>query len=226
MNKEDFKLRIIEQLKTDTRFNYLFLNKYLHKQNPEDRYLKRKLFTHMGLGCIMDFEFSGFSENKTKYQVKFWDIPKEAVDFYQEFEDISSSKFYRVCFFEEVYWQENTLVFSIEKYGLCFTDDCYLSMMQKDEMCQIRWDVSTGIVRHMDAGFKVRNTSEYYLDFDWSDNFWADCLLRTRTIKPNKAADNLAEFVKWASQMKSDSQQSQFEKIINQLNLTQTENNL
>lgn len=220
MNKEEFKLRIIEQLKTDTRLNYLFLDKYLHKLKPEDKYLKKKLLTRMGFDCILDFEFSGFSENKPKYQVRFWDIPKESVDFYQKtFEDVSNGGLYRIYYFEEVYWQENTLIFSIEKYSLSFNDDCCLTMNQLDEICQFSWDVQTGTTRFMNEKFECRNTSEYYLDFNWSDKFWADCLLKTGTIKPGKASDRLTEFVKWASQIKSDSQQSQFEKIIHQLSM-------
>lgn len=198
MDKELFKLNIIEGLNYGPRLKFMFLYKGFHMRAGQEQYRANVLYLYSKLGLHLQFDLSSFQDGEAQYQVSFRDVDMDNLTAEESNLHDITDILKRVHYFEDIQWENNTLCFYIHQCCFSISDDGVIHRLITESNKVLEYDFDSGGNCYNSALAPKWDSVDYYHSFIWTDVFEKICLRRKNKMN----GQLIQEYIDFASKLK------------------------
>lgn len=204
MNKEQFKLCLINQLSQSANLKSILLPRGFHYVIGQERYHKTVSYLYSKLGLCLQFDLCSFRYGTPSYQVSFRDVNMDDLSSeYSNLHDLTDI-LKREHYFEGIDWENGALCLYIYKCTFYITDDGLILRIKNGKEKVIEHDFSTGSNYYSETLANRWNTADYYHNLVWSDVYEVTC----ENHKTEENAQLVQEYLEFASKLKHSADKS------------------
>ena len=197
MNKEQFKLRLINQLNYDANLKSILLPRGFHFRVGQERYHQTVSYLYSELGLCLQFDLCEIQYGMPRYQVSFRDVNIDDLsDENSNLHDLADI-LGREHYFEGIGWENDALCFYIHKCSHYLTDDGLILRFLIETEKVIEHNFSTGSNHYNSTLADKWNTADYYHKLVWSDVCKGTC----KNHKTEEIGRLVQEYIVFASKL-------------------------